>query len=164
MKRIVIKKGDVFFAKISDTKKKYFQYIADDLSQLNSYVIRGFKKEYEINDNPSIESIVSDEIIFYAHSFLRTGHKLGFWTKVGTYPYNDKPYIIFRGTNDIVRKPSEELVKISDKWYIWEINGERKKIGKLTEEYKKAFYGIVYNPMDIIELLKGNNNPANYPD
>lgn len=44
MKRVLTKIGDVFEVKIDETSKKYFQYIANDMTQLNSDVIRGFKK------------------------------------------------------------------------------------------------------------------------
>jgi hypothetical protein len=44
--RISTKIGDVFSAKIDGNTKKYFQLIAFDLTQLNSDVIRGFKKVY----------------------------------------------------------------------------------------------------------------------
>lgn len=52
MKRVVVKKGDVFFVKINDTSKRYFQYITNDLKQLNSDVIRVFKTIYPLDDNP----------------------------------------------------------------------------------------------------------------
>ena len=45
MKRIVTKIGNVFSVKLNESKKKYFQYVANDIYQLNSSVIRVFKKE-----------------------------------------------------------------------------------------------------------------------
>ena len=65
MKRVYIKKGDVFVVKIDDKNKRYFQYITNDLKQLNSDVIRCFKKIYSIHENPSLDEIIKDEI-FYA--------------------------------------------------------------------------------------------------
>jgi hypothetical protein len=44
-KRIVIKFGDIFVIKF-DEYQKYFQYIANDMTMLNSRVIRTFKKNY----------------------------------------------------------------------------------------------------------------------
>jgi len=38
--------GDVFCVYIDETSKKYLQYIANDLTQLNSDVIRAFKTKY----------------------------------------------------------------------------------------------------------------------
>ena len=40
--------------KIDENRKKYFQYIANDLTQLNSDVIRAFRKEYSASDNPEL--------------------------------------------------------------------------------------------------------------
>lgn len=53
MARINTKIGDVFSVKI-DNNKKYFQYIVSDLTQLNSDVIRAFKKVYPINAHPDL--------------------------------------------------------------------------------------------------------------
>lgn len=44
MVRVVTKVGDVFSVKLDNEMKKYFQLIAFDLTQLNSDVIRAFKK------------------------------------------------------------------------------------------------------------------------
>ncbi len=46
MVRVVTKVGDVFSVKLDNEVKKYFQLIAFDLTQLNSDVIRAFKKVY----------------------------------------------------------------------------------------------------------------------
>ena len=43
-KRIVTKIGDIFQIKVDDIHAKYFQYIANDKTELNSDVIRVFKK------------------------------------------------------------------------------------------------------------------------
>jgi len=66
-----IKIGDVFSVKLDDKNKKFFQYIANDLTQLNSDVIRSFKQKYPIDDNPELARIVEDEVDFYAHCILR---------------------------------------------------------------------------------------------
>ena len=42
-KRVITKIGDVFCVKF-DTSKKYLQYIGRDLTQLNSDIVRAFKK------------------------------------------------------------------------------------------------------------------------
>lgn len=53
IKRVKVTKiGDVFEVKFSDTEKKYMQYIASDLTCLNSDVVRGFSKVYTINVSP----------------------------------------------------------------------------------------------------------------
>ena len=52
MKRVRTKIGDMFSVKVSENEKKYFQLIAFDLTQLNSDVIRAFKKVYGIEEQP----------------------------------------------------------------------------------------------------------------
>ncbi len=72
-KRIVTKIGDVFSFQINNSYKKYFQLVAFDLAQLNSDVIRAFKKEYPINTNPDLSDIVKDKVEFYAHCVTKLG-------------------------------------------------------------------------------------------
>lgn len=43
-KRIVTQIGDIFIVYLDSTTKKYFQYVANDETMLNSSVIRVFKK------------------------------------------------------------------------------------------------------------------------
>ena len=53
MERANTKIGDVFSVKIDDNRKKYFQFVISDLTQLNSDVIRAFKKVYPKEDYPA---------------------------------------------------------------------------------------------------------------
>lgn len=53
LKRVKATKiGDVFEVIISDTEKKYMQYVVSDLTQLNSDVVRVFSKIYLIHEEP----------------------------------------------------------------------------------------------------------------
>jgi hypothetical protein len=73
--------------------------------------------------------------------------------------------ILFRDTNDYGSKIGEQPVLISEKWYVWHINDSGfTHIGKLEGSNRKSFVGIVINPIGIIELLKGNKYPVNYPE
>ena len=83
VKRIVTKIGNIFCAEIDGQYKCYFQYIANDLTVLNSSVIRVFKRHYPISYVPNLEEIVRDEVLFYAHTVLSVGIRLGYWEKVG---------------------------------------------------------------------------------
>ena len=74
--------GDVFSVKIDDSSKKYFQYIISDLTQLNSDVIRAFKKKYPVGSNQELMEILNDEIEFYAHCVTKHGIKMGYWEKI----------------------------------------------------------------------------------
>lgn len=164
--RVITKIGDVFSVAIDNNKKKYFQYIANDLTQLNSDVIRAFKKIYPIDVNPDLSEIVNDEVDFYAHCVVSLGVKMKLWNKIGnTTEIGNITQILFRGTSDYGVWIDNEPIKISTKWYVWKINDKDfTRVGKLEGDNRNAYVGIVINPLGIIELLKGNKYPINYPD
>ncbi len=163
MKRVRI--GHIFVAKIDDEHKRYFQYIARDLNQLNSDVIRVFKKVYSVEETPSLSEILADEIDFYVHCCVRAGVKYNLWE------YADKSSelgciedILFRDTNDYGTQSGQKPIKISWNWHIWRINDNGyTNVGLLIGKYRKAYMGLVINPWGIIEMLKGNEYPLNYP-
>jgi len=72
-KQVRTRIGNVFMVILDGNRKKYFQYIANDLTQLNSDVIRVFKTSYQLNEEPSLKDIVNDEIDFYAHAVVKFG-------------------------------------------------------------------------------------------
>jgi hypothetical protein len=162
--RVSTKIGDVFSVKIDEKTKKYFQLIAFDLTQLNSDVIRGFKRTYAIGDTPDLAEVINDEVVFYAHFVTKIGVKMKIWEKVGNVNDVGKlDDILFRGSNDYGSKPGQNFV--SENWYVWKINDERfTKVGKLTGAYQNAFIGIVFDPLSIVELFKGSKCPLYYPD
>ncbi len=55
MYRVDTKIGDLFCVPINDQEKRHFQLVAFDSTQLNSDVIRAFKKIYPIQDQPDIK-------------------------------------------------------------------------------------------------------------
>ena len=110
--RVVTKIGDVFCVKIDENSKKYLQLIAFDLRQLNSDVIRAFKTEYPIDEQPDLSEIVSGEVEFYAHCVTKWGVKLGYWEKAGKISdIGPLDHILFRNTNDV----GERDIEISSK-------------------------------------------------
>ncbi|MBW4890150.1 immunity 26/phosphotriesterase HocA family protein [Mucilaginibacter sp. HMF5004] len=165
MTRVNTKIGDIFSVNLGTNNKRYFQYIANDRSQLNSDVIRGFSKHYPIDSIPNLSEIIQDEILFYAHCITKLGVKMGLWEKVGNVQEIGNPFdILFKDTNDYGKKVGEEPIKVSDKWYVWRINENFLRIGKLEGEFRKAYMGLVINPNGIVELLKGKKYPINYPE
>ena len=100
-KRIITKIGDVFCVIIDDKHKVYFQYIANDMSQLNSSTIRVFKTLDPIDYKPDFNKIVEDDVNSYAHTVLSVGIRLGCWEKVGKNSNIGHPdNIVFRMCND----------------------------------------------------------------
>lgn len=163
MARVITKIGDIFSAKLDDNSKKYLQYIANDLTQLNSDVIRVFKKVYPVDANPDLSEVVKDEVDFYAHCVVNWGIKMGLWKKVGKFADIGRLEIIFRSTDDSGLKPGEEPVRISHKWYVWKVNDKRSCVGKLVGENKKSEIGVVVTPGDIIDRMKTGKYDFVYP-
>ena len=51
--RIVTKIGNVFCMDVDNQYKRFFQYIADDMTMLNTRVIRVFKRKYPMDYIPN---------------------------------------------------------------------------------------------------------------
>ena len=134
VKRIVTKIGNIFCTKIDDRWKVYFQYICNDLTDLNSSVIRIFKTRYPIEEKVNLEEVVKGEVQFYAHVILRSGIADGVWEKVGkssnlgleglnkvwfaithTTRYDQKTRTLFDVDPDknwLIRKVNEDMVRV----------------------------------------------------
>jgi hypothetical protein len=152
--------GDVFSVKLDDNRKKYFQYVANDLTQLNSDVIRAFKKTYSINASPDLSEVVTDEVDFYAHCITKWGIQLGFWERVGNIPNVGKVEVVFRSSED----SGTPEVKVSNNWWVWKINEEQKRVGKLRGENQKAEIGAVIPPDSIVHRMQTGKYDFVYPD
>lgn len=160
MGRANTKIGDVFSVKIDDINRKYFQYIARDLTQLNSDVIRVFKKVYHENNTLDLNDIVSGEVEFYAHCITKLGLKMGYWEYVGNISNTGSlENILFRDTNDYGSKPGDQI-KLSNNWYVWKINDKDfTRVGKLLGNNRNAEIGIVISPDSIVNrMITGEYN------
>ncbi len=139
-KRIVTRIGNVFCVEIDGKYKCYFQYIANDLEQLNSSVIRVFRKHYSMDYNPVIDEIITDEIAFYAHVILRSGIADKVWYKVGTSKelgLEGLDKVLFGTTFDLDDDGCGGLIEVNplENWTIWYVNKPRIKIGILPKKY-----------------------------
>ena len=162
-KRIIIKLGDVFLVKLEDCQK-YFQYIADDMTMLNSSVIRAFKEKYPLESTPDFKDVVNGEVEFYAHTSLRLGVKMGSWEKAGNNPdTGPTAHILFRGSMDYGVGPGEKPIKISSRWRVWKINEESRYVGKLQGENRNAEIGVVEPPLGIVHRMKTGKFYGSYP-
>ena len=163
MARVVTKIGDIFCVKLDNNSKQYFQYVANDLTQLNSDVIRVFKKKYSIDETPKLTDVVNDEVSFSAHCVTNLGVKLGVWEKIGKVPFDGKVDTLFRDTNDHGHKLGEEPIKISNNWYVWKINEDFRRVGKLEGDNQKAEIGMVINPLSIAHRIRTGKYDFVYP-
>ncbi len=159
MVRANTKIGDVFSVKIDANSKKYFQYIISDLTQLNSDVIRVFKKVFPINVNPDLSEIVYGEVEFYAHCVTKLGLKMNYWESVGNISnVGDFDHVLFRSSGD------NPQMKVSHNWWVWKINEEQKPVGKLNGVNLKAEIGSVIPPDSIVHRMQTGEYDFVYPD
>lgn len=143
IKRTRIILGDIFEVKIEDNSKKYFQYIADDYTQLNSCVIRVFNETYRLEEMPTLDQITHGKVEFYSHTIIRLGIKNGAWKKVG----NSKNV----GIVDNIKFFSAD--KESFKWYFWKINKIMKHRSSLPSSYSGASIGFVFSPKSLVKMM-----------
>ena len=142
--------GDVFEVKISDKEKRYMQYVVSDMTNLNSDVIRAFKKKYPISEKPDINEIVKDVVMFYAHCDSRHGIREEYWTLYGNTAN-------VGNTNDIYFKTSTDHGDIiSHNWYIWKVNQKHQFVGELTGDLKTIDVGLVFPAADILYMITNN--------
>ena len=160
-KRIVTKIGNVFCVELGNGTKGYFQYIAKDLTQLNSSVIRVFRTHYPIDADVKINDIVKDEIDFYAHAILRSGIADEKWYKVGKsldFDPDEVNNVIFGSAEDIICEPGSLIPQFVDplsNWYIWRINHEFVPVGSLPGELvDKVEPGSVFQYPHIIDRME----------
>lgn len=149
--RITTRKGDVFCVEIEQSYKVFFQYIGNDMTQLNSSVIRVFKKHYSLDEEPVMDQIVCNGVSFYAHTILRVGIERGAWYKVGSHDdVGEEKNVRFRMFGDL----DFSKINKSYRWYVWTMNQPLAFVGEMTDEYIDYNVGFVYSYLDIVEKIK----------
>ena len=171
VKRFVVNKGSVFEVPLSNNSKGYFQFIMLDITMLNSEVIRVFKKRYSLDDSPSLDEIVRDEVEFYAHVMVRLGAKLNLWKKAGNSKLPDdiqEPY--FRHSLDY-GKPEFAILDgntkpeklVSERWEVWRVGQDSQYVGPLSREYREYDVGVVKAPIEIVTRMESGAYKYVYP-
>jgi len=152
--------GDVFAVSLGTGKIGFFQYIARDLSQLNSHVVRVFK-ERRLEDEPvDAREIALGAIDFHAHAFISVGIKQKFWQKVSRAEVVSGIDVVFRNSRDYGR--SKALV--SNDWFIWRIDQPYVKVGALRSVYRDAEIGVVVPPDSLVYRMKNEVYDFVYPE
>jgi len=159
IKRIMTKIGDVFLVKL-ENYQRYFQYVANDMTMLNSSVIKVFTEHYPLGSSPDLTEVVKGKIDFHAHVVLRWGIDLGFWEKIGKEEVAGKIDVLFRKSLDYGEK-----LGISERWQVWYINDSNFTfVGKLKGENRNAEIGSVIAPIDVYNRIKTGKYSYAYPD
>ncbi|MFS4474615.1 hypothetical protein [Chryseobacterium sp. T20] len=164
-KRVKTEIGDIFSVTLDNGNKKYFQYVANDLNQLNSDVIRSFKREYPADEIPVFSELLAGDIDFHAHTMINIGVKQDLFKQGGkSIVYPALKDVLFRDTNDYGKKVGEEPIKVSVNWFVWKINDESfTKVGKLEGENRNAEIGVVIPPFAIVDRIKTGHYNFIYP-
>ena len=161
MKKVKLKTGDIFSVRMNETFKRYFQFVGNDISQLNSDVIRVFKNSYSMDESPDLRNIVNDKVDFYAHVILKLGIRMNIWINVGnvfeTGNFNE---VLFRDSSDY----GDPNIKISNNWWIWKMNEPQKFVGNLIDVYQKAEIGVIVRPQDVVDRMCSGKYKFNYPE
>lgn len=151
--------GDIFATMPNNGFRRFFQYVADDETQLNSQVIRAFKREYELGDNLDLPELVEEDVDFFAHVVIKLGIQLNLWERVGNCQKVGKVDAYFKASDDI----GDPSVKVSKRWWVWKVNDERRFVGPLTEPYEDAEVGSVINPNSIVNRMWTGKYDFVYP-
>jgi len=158
-KRIITKIGDVFLVKL-ENHQRYFQYVSNDMTMLNSSVIQVFKEHYPLDSSPNLSEIVKGETDFYVHVVLRWGIELGFWEKIGKAEIVGKIDALFRSSLDY----GMGKIDISERWQVWHINDpDFTFVGKLKGKNRNAERGEVIPPIDVYHRIKTGKYSYFYP-
>lgn len=153
-----VQPGDVFEVILGDGKG-YLQYVANDESELGAPVVRAFQRRYEVSEQPSLSQITDDLVDFHTHTFIRTGLKLGLWTKIGNSEVAFQT-VLFRHSLDYGRR----IVEVSYDWVVWEINGPKMHIGPMIDAYRSAELGEVNPPYLVVERMASGDWTFPYPN
>jgi hypothetical protein len=153
------KVGDVFSVPIGSGIKKYIQYVADDLTQLNSPVIRAFRDSYPLDASPDLLDVVRGNVDFYAHVVLKWGIQMKLWERAGNVPFTGELAALFRDSDDY----GNPAVKVSHHWRVWKAGEDDQYIGKLEGDYRMAEIGVVVNPPSVVTRLRTGKYDFAYP-
>ena len=115
--------GDIFRVNVG-IHSHFFQFIARDLTGLNSDVIRVFRDKYGLLDNPTISDIISGNVDFYSHTVVGLGVKRGLWAKYGHDKRCGTMDVLFRSS--LETKSDKEGFFISTNRIVWKMNGVSK--------------------------------------
>ena len=164
MARIYVKIGDLFSVPIGDRLIRFFQYIGNDSTQLDSEIIRAYKHCYNEEDPLDLATVIAGEIDWHAHCFLKLGLKLNYWLKAGNAAISPGLPLLFRDTYDYGRATWQEPITVSHNWVVWQPGQAMRQVGRLAGQDEQAEIGLVMSPADIVYRMKHDKyNMPFYP-
>jgi hypothetical protein len=152
--------GDMFEVPMDGSAVRFFQYVGNDMTQLNSAVIRVFRKSYDVTEPLDVDAVTAGTVDFHAHVFLRIGLKRQLWRKVRHAQAPSTLDVLFRDSEDY-GNPS---IKVSRKWYVWRVNEPFQTVGKLSSFYQHAEIGVVVPADSLLCRMRTGKYDFVYPD
>jgi len=144
-KRVLI--GNIYSVVVENDFIRYFQFISRDIEQLNSDVIRVFKKRYSSKDSIDSESIVSDEVDFFAHTTVKAGIQQGHWSYFG----QSKNIGLLENVQFFCA--DKYPINLAESFWIWKINKESTIIDSISKIPNGCYLGLVAPPEGIYERI-----------
>ena len=138
--------GDVFEILLPDNRKRYMQFVIVDSSQLGAWCVRVFKKDYSIDETPSVEDIVKDSVDFYCNTrAIGRGVQYGLWSYYGkSSNRGNLDDIVFRTFQGEIPGLSQQ------RWRVWVASKSPKYFSVLPKKYLKAADGSMCPPIWVI--------------
>lgn len=163
MKRVRLKKGDIFRIPLNNDLYGYLQFVREDKSFLCLDLVRVF--DLKINNLKSekepyfLENLINSTILFYKYAYtIAVGVKIFEWEKIGNISIE----------NSFVEPSflSRELFDINDidnyHWYLNQ-NSKKKHLGKkLPKEYYNLPFQSGTNPKTMTEIIELGYDKYNF--
>ena len=141
--------GDIFEIPLNWNRKRYMQFVLVDSSQLGAWCVRVFKKDYAIEDTPSIDKIVRGSVDFYCNTrAIGQGVLYGLWTYYGNSSrLGNLNAVVFRTFHREVPGRSPQ------RWRVWRASHQARYYQVLPYRYLKAHYGAMCPPVFVIDRI-----------
>ena len=152
--------GDVFEVSLGEDAVGFFQYLCRDSSQLNSHVVRVFKRRCSKNGLRDVSQIALGEIGFHAHVFLSVGVKQHFWRKISRAEVQGRVDVVFRNSSDY----GNSKEPVSNDWFVWRIDEPYVEVGALPKVYRDAEIGVVVPPNSLVYRMNHGVYDFYYPE
>lgn len=138
---------------------RFFQYLGDDSSQLNSNLIAVFNGTFQAMEDASPAAIKASGVAFYAHVLLKLGLKLDVWKphlEAEVISYGD---VWFRGSPDY----GNPAIKETSTWWLWRANQKRITIHGRSDDLVNSHVGVVVTPSAIVDRMESGVYAFFYP-
>lgn len=150
--------GDIFEAYKNDGKRFFLQYLGDDDRCLKGNVIQVFDYEKDLTENIDIDELLKSQIKFNTHVYLKRGIEENIFKKIGNRSLSKK---IKMPSFKHYEEDVDFMPEYKSGWYIWQVGGEEKYLGKieLPKKYAELSLDGVRPPETVVEWYETEEDP-----